>query len=53
MKKSFWKSDWFAGHIISLVFLFANKSIFLPSLERKAYGSGVHPSAHETGDKSL
>lgn len=53
MKKSFWKSDWFAGHIISLAFLFATNSMFLLSLERKAYGSGVHPSTRETGDKSL
>lgn len=51
MKKSFWKSDWFAGLVISLVFLFAAGSAFLQSLERKAYDLGVQSSTRDAGDK--
>lgn len=51
MKKSFWKTDWFAGLIISLVFLFAGGSAFLQSLERKAYDLGVQSSSRDAGNK--
>ena len=51
MKKTFWKSDWFAGLIISLLFLFAGGSAFLQSLERKAYDLGVQASSRNAGDK--
>ncbi|PPC94044.1 MAG: serine/threonine protein kinase [Methylotenera sp.] len=51
MKQRFWKSDWFAGLIISLAFLFAAGSDFLQSLERKAYDLGVQASARDPGDK--
>jgi serine/threonine-protein kinase len=51
VKKIFWKSDWFAGLVISLVFLLASNSTFLQSLERKAYDLGVQLSARDAGDK--
>ena len=51
MKKTFWKSDWFAGLVISLLFLFAGSSAFLQSLERKAYDLGVQASSRNAGDK--
>ncbi|HZV99726.1 MAG TPA: serine/threonine-protein kinase [Methylophilaceae bacterium] len=51
MKKTFWKSDWFAGLIISLLFLFAGGSAVLQGLERKAYDWGVQASSRNAGDK--
>ena len=51
MKKTFWKSDWFAGLAISLFFLFAAGTAFLQSLERKAYDLGVQSSSRNAGDK--
>lgn len=45
MKKAFWKSDWFAGLVIALIFLFANGSALIQSLERKAYDLGVLASS--------
>lgn len=51
MKKRFWKSDWFAGLVISLVFLFAAGSDVLQSVERKAYDLGVQVSTRDPGDK--
>ena len=51
MKKVFWKSDWFAAIIISLFFLFAGRSAFLQSLERKAYDIGVQQSSRSPGNR--
>lgn len=51
MKKRFWKSDWFTGLIISLVFLFAAGSDVLQSVERKVYDLGVQASKRDPGDK--
>ena len=51
MKKGFWKSDWFAGLVISLLFLFAGGSALLQSLERVAYDLGVKASSRDPGDK--
>jgi serine/threonine-protein kinase len=51
LKKTFWKSDWFAGLIVSLLFLFAGGSALLQSLERKAYDLGVQASSRNPGDK--
>jgi len=51
MKKSFWKSDWFAALVISLFFLFAASSVALQGLERKAYDLGVQSSSRNAGDK--
>jgi CHASE2 domain-containing sensor protein len=51
LKKTFWKSDWFAGLLISLVFLSAGSGSLLQGLERKAYDIGVQGSARDAGDK--
>ena len=51
MKKKFWKSDWFAGLVISLFFLFAASSALLQSIERKAYDLGVQSSSRDAGNK--
>ena len=51
MKKGFWKSDWFAGLVISLFFLFAGSSALLQSVERKAYDLGVQSSSRNAGNK--
>ncbi|MGB2832498.1 MAG: serine/threonine-protein kinase [Methylotenera sp.] len=51
MKKSFWKSDWFAGLIIPIIFLLATNSTFIQSLERKAYDIGVQASTRDAGNQ--
>ena len=51
MKKTFWKSDWFAGLIVSLLFLFLGGGAILQGLERKAYDLGVQGSTRNAGDK--
>ncbi|MDZ4098361.1 MAG: serine/threonine-protein kinase [Methylophilaceae bacterium] len=51
MKKSFWKSDWFAGVVISLLFLFMGGSAIIQSLERVAYDWGVQATTRVAGDK--
>lgn len=51
MKKGFWKSDWFAGLVVSLFFLLAAGSAFLQSVERKAYDLGVQSSNRDAGNK--
>lgn len=51
MKKAYWKTDWFAGLVVSLFFLFAGGSAFLQSIEKKAYDLGVQFSSRDPGDK--
>ncbi len=51
MKKGFWTKDWFAGVIITLIFLIAGRGEFLQGLERSAYDFGVRASTAEPGDK--
>jgi len=36
-KAAIWKTDWFLGVVISLLFLFSAQSDLIQSLERKAY----------------
>lgn len=40
-KTAIWKTDWFLGVAISLLFLFSVQSDLIQSLERKAYDLGV------------
>ena len=47
IKSDFWKSDWFLGLVIALVFLFLRGGDLLQSLERKAYDLGVKASSKE------
>lgn len=49
MKKGVWKSDWFAGLVIAIVFAFIPGSAFIQSLERDAYDLGVRSSARDPG----
>jgi serine/threonine-protein kinase len=51
LKKSFWKTDWFAGLLISLLFLFSANSNLLQSLERTAFDWGVQASSRTPGNK--
>ncbi|GBG13386.1 eukaryotic-like serine/threonine-protein kinase [Novimethylophilus kurashikiensis] len=51
MNKNLWKQDWFAGLLISLLFLLAANTDLLQSLERKAYDIGVAASSRNPGDK--
>jgi serine/threonine-protein kinase len=53
MKQAFWKSDWFVGLTISLVFLlmwFGHNAV-LGGFERDAYDLGVRMSSADPGDK--
>lgn len=43
-KAAIWKTDWFLGAVISLLFLFSAQSDLIQSLERKAYDVGVSAS---------
>ncbi|HUW49622.1 MAG TPA: serine/threonine-protein kinase [Sulfuricella sp.] len=51
MKLSFWKTDWFPGLLIAVVFLFAARTDLLQSLERKAYDLGVQASSRIPSDR--
>lgn len=53
MKQAFWKSDWFVGLVISLVFLTLRMTgnAVLGSLERDTYDLGVRLSSADPGDK--
>ena len=52
IKRDFWKSDWFLGLLIAIVFLVARgSSDLLQSLERKAYDLGVKASSKNPNDK--
>jgi len=44
VKRAFWKTDWFAGVAITVVFLLASGSTYLQGLERFAYDVGVRAS---------
>ena len=48
MKSGFWKTDWFLGVAVLVVFaLFSRLSDLIPSLERKAYDLGVRATSRE------
>jgi len=51
MKQGVWKSDWFVGLIITLVFLFFMQSDFIQSIERDAYDFGVQSSNRTASDQ--
>lgn len=50
-KKGFWKSDWFTGLVVSLLFFILANSTFLQSLETMAYDWGVKSSNKTPSDK--
>ena len=53
MKQQFWKSDWFVGLAISLIFvvLWLGRNAVLGGFERDAYDLGVRLSSADPGDK--
>ena len=53
MQQAFWKSDWFVGLVISLVFLilWLTGNAVLGGLERDAYDLGVRMSSADPGEK--
>ncbi len=51
MKKGVFKSDWFIGLVITLVFLIFASSDFIASMERDAYDFGVKSSSRIPSDK--
>ncbi|NKB38284.1 MAG: CHASE2 domain-containing protein [Gammaproteobacteria bacterium] len=51
MKKAFWRKDWFAGVLISLLFLFLAQNELIQGLERSAYDFGVKASQKDPGDQ--
>ena len=51
MSKSFWKTDWFIGVVVSVVMLVAGSGELLQSLERKAYDLGVGAVSRQPSDK--
>ena len=52
MKTAFWKADWFLGLAIAVaLFVFAQVSGFIPSLERWGYDLGVKMTSKTPSDK--
>jgi len=51
MKNGVFKSDWFAGLLITCIFLIFAGSDFIASIERSAYDFGVRSSSHIASDK--
>ncbi len=51
MKNGVFKSDWFTGLVITLVFLIFAGSDFIASMERSAYDFGVKSSSRFASDK--
>jgi CHASE2 domain-containing sensor protein/tRNA A-37 threonylcarbamoyl transferase component Bud32 len=51
MKNGVFKSDWFTGLVITLIFLIFAGSDFIASIERSAYDFGVRSSSRIASDK--
>jgi CHASE2 domain-containing sensor protein len=51
MKSGVFKSDWFTGLVITLIFLAFSSSDFIASIEREAYDFGVRSSSRTPSDK--
>lgn len=51
MKQGIWKSDWFVGLIITIIFLAFINSSFIQGIERDAYDFGVQSSNRVASDK--
>ena len=51
MKEGIWRSDWFAGLLITLVIILFAGSDFVQSLERDAYDFGVSSSSRTPSNK--
>ena len=51
MKQGIWKSDWFVGLLITLIFIVFMNSDFIQSIERDAYDFGVRSSSRVPSNK--
>jgi len=51
MKRRFWKSDWFVGLLVSLLFVIASGTTLLQGLERSAYDWGVRGADAKPSDR--
>ncbi len=51
MKEGMWKSDWFTGLVITLLFIVFGNTDFIASLERGAYDFGVRSSTRIPNEK--
>jgi len=51
MKNGIWKSDWFTGLLITILFVVFGGSDFIASLERSAYDFGVRSSSRIPNEK--
>jgi serine/threonine-protein kinase len=51
MKDRFWKSDWFVGLLLTLIFVLFASSDLIQSVERSAYDFGVRSSSRVPSDK--
>ncbi len=51
MKQGFWRSDWFVGLVITMLFLIFMNSNFIQSIERDAYDFGVQSSSRTPSEK--
>ncbi len=51
MKKGFWTTDWFAGVVVTLAFLFASNTSLLQGLERTAYDFGVRATSSTPSER--
>ncbi len=51
MKKAFWQKDWFAGLLVSMLFLFFSQSELIQGIERTAYDFGVRSSTKDPGNE--
>ena len=49
-KRAFWKSDWFSGLIITIIFMFFSGSAAVQGIERWAYDIGVASSDRTPAD---
>jgi CHASE2 domain-containing sensor protein len=50
-KTQFWKTDWFVGLLVALLFLFSANTDLMQSLERKAYDLGVRATSRSPSDR--
>lgn len=51
MKRRFWKSDWFAGLAVTLIFVVASGTAALQALERVVYDVGVRGAEAAPSDR--
>lgn len=53
MKKSYWRSDWFSGLIIMLLFLVLSETAWFASLDSQAYNLGLRFSSEKDANEDI